>query len=509
MPRLQQAHAARRVVPSEVTAVTLSKEALLYARVSSAEQEASGFSIPAQQKLLHEYAEKHRFVVIQTFIDVETAKAAGRKQFGEMVKFLQRHKNVKVVLVEKTDRLYRNFRDYTLLEDLDIAVHLVKEGEIISKDSKSHVKFVHGIKVLMAKNFIDNLSEEVKKGQLEKAEQGEYPAKAPLGYRNNTTTHLVEVDPVKSKLAVAIFTLASKETSLEKIRKDMHRRGLLHLSPKVSLSKSHLKRILTNPFYTGWFQWKGKLYPGKHTPLVSKELYDKVQGILQNRQKPKYRKNTFAYAGLLFCGKCGCAVTSEIKKGRYIYYHCTQSRSGCDEVYYREEDLDPKFDAIVKSITIPPSIRNWMIRAIETSQQEETTDREADLGHLKTERQRIEHRLEQMYLDKLDGKVSEQFWREKSGQWTQEKEQILAKIQGSNKPDAKVYQEGVRLLELASRAYDLYKRQDPAEKNKFLKILLSNSTLERGSVQPAYKKPFDILARGVKSKVWGEWRASN
>ena len=110
MPRPQQAAAVRRVVPSEVAAVTLSEEALLYARVSSSEQEASGFSIPAQQKLLHEYAEKHRFVVIQTFIDVETAKAAGRKQFGEMVKFLQRHKNVKVVLVEKTDRLYRNFQ---------------------------------------------------------------------------------------------------------------------------------------------------------------------------------------------------------------------------------------------------------------------------------------------------------------------------------------------------------------------------------------------------------------
>lgn len=504
MSRTPHAQTARRILPVKMSIKTLAEIAIIYARVSSKDQESDGFSIPSQLKLLRDYALTQGFHVVREFVDVETAKAAGRKQFEEMLRFCQSQKQVPLLLVEKTDRLYRNFTDYVKLEELGVVVHLVKEHEILSKDSRSHAKFIHGIKVLMAKNFIDNLSEEVRKGQAEKIEQGEYPAKAPIGYRNNTSTHLVEVDPVKSKFAVAIFKLASEEWSLEKIRKEMHRKGLLNLSPKIRLSKSHVRRILMNPFYTGSFQWNGKLYRGIHTPLVSKELYDTVQGILQNRHKPKYRKNNFAYGGLLFCAKCGCAVTSEIKKGRYIYYHCTQSRSVCDAGYYREEDLDPQFDAIVKSITIPPSIRDWMISAIKKNQQETTTDQETDLGHLKTERQRLDHRLEQMYLDKLDGKVSEEFWREKSDQWTQEKKQILAKIEGSSKPDAKVYLEGFRLLELASRAYDLYKRQDPAGKNKFLKILLSNSTLEGGSVRPAYKKPFDILARGVKSEVWGE-----
>src|SRR5436853_1918446 len=86
------------------------KQAVIYARVSSKEQEREGFSIPAQLKLLHEYAVEHGFHVVKEFIDVETAKTAGRTQFGEMVKFLQAQKETKIILVEKTDRLYRNFK---------------------------------------------------------------------------------------------------------------------------------------------------------------------------------------------------------------------------------------------------------------------------------------------------------------------------------------------------------------------------------------------------------------
>lgn len=71
-----------------------------------------------------------------------------------------------------------------MLDDLDVEIHLVKEGAVLSRDSKSSEKFMHGIKVLMAKNYIDNLSEETKKGMLEKAEQGIWPSAAPLGYRN-------------------------------------------------------------------------------------------------------------------------------------------------------------------------------------------------------------------------------------------------------------------------------------------------------------------------------------
>src|SRR5436190_13244163 len=82
-------------------------EAVLYVRVSSKEQEKEGFSIPAQRKLLSEYAHEHGLAIIKDFEDVETAKRSGRTAFSEMVSFLRASKPPRpLLLVEKTDRLY-------------------------------------------------------------------------------------------------------------------------------------------------------------------------------------------------------------------------------------------------------------------------------------------------------------------------------------------------------------------------------------------------------------------
>ena len=90
-------------------------QAVVYARVSSKEQEREGYSIPAQLKLLRDYALHQDLDIAQEFVDVETAKQAGRGSFGEMLKFLARNRNCHALLVEKTDRLYRNLKDLSLI----------------------------------------------------------------------------------------------------------------------------------------------------------------------------------------------------------------------------------------------------------------------------------------------------------------------------------------------------------------------------------------------------------
>lgn len=146
---------------------------MIYARVSSKEQE--GFSIPAQLKSLKEYAAAQGFTVVQEYVDVETAKQTGRAAFGEMVAYLKAHPAIRVLLVEKTDRLYRNLKDWMTVDELEVEIHFPREGVVLSRESRSSEKFMHGIKVLMAKNYIDNLSEEARKELQEKAEQGIWP----------------------------------------------------------------------------------------------------------------------------------------------------------------------------------------------------------------------------------------------------------------------------------------------------------------------------------------------
>jgi site-specific DNA recombinase len=172
---------SRHFSSSPAPAASVLRRAVAYARVSSKEQEKEGFSIPAQLKLLRDYAAAERLAIAHEYVDVETAKQAGRASFGEMIAYLKAHSNTGVLLVEKTDRLYRNLKDWVTLDELDLEFHFVKEAVVLSRDSRSSEKFMHGIKVLMAKNYIDNLSEEVHKGMLEKAEQGIWPSYAALG----------------------------------------------------------------------------------------------------------------------------------------------------------------------------------------------------------------------------------------------------------------------------------------------------------------------------------------
>ena len=113
------------------------RRAVIYARVSSKEQEKEGFSIPSQLKLLKEYAAKEGLAAVKEYVDIETAKQTGRASFSEMVAFLAANPRVRTILVEKTDRLYRNLKDWVMLDDLDVEIHLVKEGAVLSRDSKS------------------------------------------------------------------------------------------------------------------------------------------------------------------------------------------------------------------------------------------------------------------------------------------------------------------------------------------------------------------------------------
>ena len=480
------------------------RRAVTYARVSSKDQEREGFSIPAQLKLLHEYAQKNNFQIVQEFVDVETAKTTGRKQFGEMIRFLKQNPASRTVIVEKTDRLYRNFRDCVTLEELEVEIHLPKEGQIISKDAKSQAKLVHGIQVVIARNYIENLREEVRKGMREKAEQGVYPSRPPIGYQNNKLEHTIEVDPAKIPLAQRMFELyAVGNYSLSTLRKQ------LKLEFGQSLAKGYLERLLKNPFYTGLFLWEGKIYKGTHTPLVSADLFERVQAVFRGYGKPKYGKHDFAFRGLLHCGYDNCLVTAERKKNRYIYYRCTGSRGKCPLPYFREEELGERLGQILKDIHIPDDIFAQLTQSLLNDHGQRAVNAKQQRDRLQGRLEAVRHRLDQVYLDKLDGKITEDFWMMRSAEWQREEQQILLAMQGLEEASPDRILDGVRILELANKAYFLYIKQPPAEQAKLLKIVLSNCTVDATNTYPTYRKPFDLIFTRARNEEWRARRDSN
>jgi len=114
----------------------------------------------------------------------------------------------------------------------------------------------------------------------------------------------------------------------------------------------------------------------------------------------------------------------------------------------------------------------------------------------------VRRRLDQIYLDKVDGKVSEDFWLRKTEQWQGEEQQILLAIRGLEEARFDRLLDGARILELANEAYSLYVRQSHAERAKLLKIVLSNCLLDSVSLYPTYRKPFDLILGAAKTGKW-------
>src|SRR5262249_23075766 len=219
------------------------------------------------------YAAAQSFAIAEEYVDVETAKQTGRAAFGEMVAYLRAHPAVRVMLVEKTDRLYRNLKDWVTVDELEVEIHFPKEGVVLSRDSRSSEKFMHGIKVLMAKNYIDNLSEEARKGMQEKAEQGIWPTKTPLGYCNVAGPDgkkIIASDPAVAPIVTRLFEwYAPGRHPLKEAARMARDAGLVYRKSGAKVPVSTIHAILRNRLYTGWFEWNSKLYQGRHEPLVS------------------------------------------------------------------------------------------------------------------------------------------------------------------------------------------------------------------------------------------------
>ena len=480
-------------------------DAVLYARVSSQEQADEGFSIPAQLKLLRSYAAENSFNLIREFIDVETAKRSGRSGFAQMVEFLRQASGEVVLLVEKTDRLYRNFRDYVTLDELDLEIHFVKENFVLSDSSRSSEKFMHGIKVLMAKNYVDNLSEEASKGMRTKAEQGTWPSCAPMGYRNVTVGNrrVVALDQAQGPIVRRLFEHYATQTySLAELVIIAKEEGLRTNRGGVP-SKSTIHRMLSNTFYLGRFTWGGKEYEGDHPPLVSEDLFTRVQDALNNDHHSVERsKRTFAYAGLITCAHCGCSITAGMHKRKYVYYRCTGARGGCKPRLIREDRLEGLLGELVRSVQIDKEAAEWAIAALKESHGDERAYHDSQIDRLQREVNRLQGRLDQAYEDRLDGRISEDQWQRLADRWRDERNALLRSIETHENANDLYLDAGSQLLSLAQRAYDLWLTQPQEERRKLLDLLLLNCTFDGESLRATYRKPFCWLAEGSLRSIW-------
>jgi site-specific DNA recombinase len=471
-------------------------QAVLRARVSSKEQEEEGFSLPAQIRPLQEYAAHYGMVIVQEFVDVESAKTGGRAGFNEMVVYLKKHHaTCRTILVEKTDRLYRNIKDWATLDELGVTIHFVKESVVIGPESRSNDQFVHGIKVLMARNYSLNLGEETTKGMLEKARAGLYPSNAPVGYLNvdgPAGKRIIIPDPDTAPVIAELFSrFATGNCSIKALVAEFRVEGVTLRGRRLCSSTAH--QILRKRLYMGDFDWDGATYDGTHEPLVTRERWEQVQRLLDARAENKTRKvkHDFPFTGLVHCGHCGCLLVGEMKKGRYVYYHCTGNKGKCPEPYTRQETLTGEFANILRDLVIPQPVLEWLGNAVLESDRTEHAAREQAIKHSQARCAQIQARIETMYVDKLDSRITQEFFDQQAVLFRAEQDALLRKIKDIQMPAP--VEKAIDIMGFISRASDLFVEQPATEQRRLFQVVVEKAAWRDGALRTTLFEPFEIL----------------
>ena len=485
--------------------INMQNKCVLFCRVSSKEQEETGYSLPAQEKFLGEYAEKQGLKVEKTFAISESAAGkVQRKTFIEMVAYVRKN-DIPVIVVETTDRLTRNFTDVPTIdlwitESESHQVHLVKEGCVLHNSSRSHEWFMWRVKVATAEYYVRLLSENVKKGQKEKISQGWLPTKPPLGYKTvGDKGHKVHIiDDGKSHLVKRLFEgFASGEYSVTTISNKAYEIGL-RTPNGGKVARSRIHGYLRDPFYIGKLRWKDEIYEGKHEPLIDEDIFNKVQSLLTSKNTPKYRKLNHLFKTKIRCGECKGLITWEPHKGTN-YGHCNKRYHNCSQnTWVREPDIENQLLKGFEKLEIKsPRLVGWIRKALKESHREEADFHSSSVDELRKRYDQIKFRLDKLYDDKLDETITGAFYRQKYDQYTKELNDIDHSLGKHTQANKKYFELGINIYEISQRAADIYRKAKLEDKRQLISLVYNQMTVKDSVLFYSYTKPFQILAEAV------------
>lgn len=484
------------------------KKAVLYARVSSNRQEREGYSIPAQIRHGHNYATKNNIKIVAEFVEPESGRKVGRTEFNNMIKFLKKNTTVKIIIVEKTDRIYRNLRDYVTIDETDVEIHFFKTGDVISDKSTSQQKFMHGISVLMAKNYIDNLSEEIRKGLNEKCAQGYYPSSPPMGYINKPNIdgkkELI-IDPTVAPFIKQIFeNYLIGNYTYKSLAEYMNTCGF---RPKNrDCTNKTIENILHNEFYTGIFIYKGvKYYNAKHDAIISPELFLHVQNKIKSKYKTAPKKHKFPYSGFIKCKHCGKPLIAELQHGRhkngnYIYYRC----HNCKKIILRQDEFENAFqEHVLNNLYFSEEYIQEITKIAKELINAESEFACVSADELNKKIKLLQRRLSQLYTDKCDGIIDNKIYMTKRDEWQHELDVALVKYEKIAKAGNEFVGSVELLLNLCKDAPQLYLSQSPEEKRKLMNLLMSNPVFDGETIEFPLVLAFEYAIKLCKLETVG------
>ena len=492
------------------------KNVIIYVRVSTDEQKANGYSIPHQLTILRKYCELRGWTIVNTYEEDFSAKNFNRPEYKSLFKFCKSHKReIDYVLITKWDRFSRNINhalnEIDALDNLGIEVNAVEEWIDFSIPQNKllltlYLTLPEIDNKIRANNVINGLRGSWKSGR--------WTGTAPKGYRNSRDASNKPI-LIKSEIAPLVseaFELfATGLYDKQELRKMMWRKGL-------KLSKSQFPNLLCNHLYCGKVyipEYKSQpsdIVAGIHEPIVTEELFDKVQSILNRGKKNEKRQyenldDNAPLRGLINCCTCGGNLTSSASKGRskyYTYYHC---RNGCIEripAATAHEALTNYLD----DIAIEPEIADLFIEIKADYYRQKNSDRKSSILKHKEELRIAEERLINLEDKFANDKIDEdayQLLRPKYKDAVKIIKTDLADIEDHEANLIEYVRSGVNIVQ---KARLFYEHANTPVKQKLVGSLFPHKfSIENLKCRTAQESVIIRVLRGFKEKNTGSERA--
>lgn len=484
----------------------------LIARVSTLEQIDS---LPAQVYRLKEYAERKSFKGYELFEIQESAYGSNRENFRQIIDTVTKQNDLCILVFDKIDRYTRNSNsdEVTLLNSLcrlgQLELHFPSDSLFISKSSSAQEHLMLNIGISSSQYYSDAISDNTRRGNQQKWRDGRITGPAPFGYINKQKedgTKWVFVEPLKAHAVKEAFKMyASGNHSIKEIGKKWR------IQYGFSVSNSRIAKILQSPFYCGQLSYLGVLYPHHYEAIISEELFEKAQLVRESRGKKSTRWYglPYPYRSLIECADCGCKITFEQKKQKYIYGHCTQSKGKHGAKYVNENALTKVFAGLFIEVKLPDHVYDDISQKLRAEHEATLKDRGKAIKAIESEIAKYDLRLERMYDDYLDSKIDEALYEKKSKEAKAKRKRLVKRQTSFELSVNNDYGSKLHLLKLARDAPKLFKKANFEQKRALINKVLSNLRLDGNLLRSEFKDPFDLIVKCNKTENWYPREESN
>jgi site-specific DNA recombinase len=476
---------------------------IIYCRKSREDKDAQILSIQSQIEELEQYATTNSLQVATLYSESHSAAKQGRPVFNDVLNSIEVGQ-ANALLVWKFDRLSRNesdtariikaFRD-GILEEIRTPFETYRKGD--------NVLLLY-IYFGMADEYSRQLSANVKRGNRTKLRLGQYPGCAPFGYRNYNRNNIKNIEPDENAPIIEkCFELYSTgEYPLALLRKNLNEKWVVKGKYGGKISKSVIQKMLRNPVYYGVISRNGELFDGAFEPIITKDLYDKVAAIIENKSHPRGEKVVNTYKRLLRCQECDSIYTGETRHkyypntdrhAIYHYYSCAKKKGICNQKPIKEKELEVQLIAKLTSVEFDKE--EWDIArdlAILDLDKKRAFQHEV-IGRYNKQIAQIDNMLSGLLELRSAKEITAEEYLAKKNEYINNKKSFEGKIKEVTKFADEKFGLVENFAEVIIQAQEILEGKDNEKKRNLLLSISSDVYIFEGKAKISFKKPFSFF----------------